>query len=619
MNIVKILWDKVKKRLPILSAGILMMLVLAGCSAGATIDAALMLNKDLSGTRQINITISNNVFDQYFQRSIEELNVLIEENCPQGMTWNYSEDGEVKQYNMEIAFASPEEYRGKISSILGEEPEQLEIIVPDSVWANGIRVEESFSNRDLLEWLKNLLVDNGFVDASNADMIFADGTVTMVYNDQTYNTNNKINVNQVEYVTIDAIRIATSVNDLNHYDRKVMIQIPQASMDKKGEEIKAYLEGMVPAGASGEWSGSETMLFTVTENNLDASRLAYFNKALFGSQACTVTELDVSEYYSPFTFASSLSEHIDLSGFLADGSDGFMVTYEFLPGDFSVYSTADGTTPGSAGRKSEDGYMVLAENWCGGEPIDFSALIQKKYFVQKLTVKTDKRNNGDWERISSFTLESIPNTEEQNAIIEALKIRGETEITEDENFSQGAYTIVITQIGKPEDICENSKLLFDSAGTMLYARDREFWKINKQEAFTEEIFFGDLLDNVTKNFEIDYTAKIGRFANMQYCSADSAEMERGMLHMVCNDSLVDVVYVGNKVDVIAVLFWILIALGVLNLFFLLVKAGILKKKPKKAPVSETVQEQVSCFCEKCGTRREAGTKFCEKCGYKFEE
>lgn len=391
MNIGRILWDKIKKRLPILSMGILLMLVLAGCSAGATIDATLTLNKDLSGTRQINITISNNVFEQYFQRNIEELNVLIQENCPQGMTWNYSEDGEVKQYNMEIAFASPEEYREKISSILGEEPEQLEIIAPDSVWADGIRVEESFSNRDLLEWLKNLLVDNGFVDASNANMIFADGTVTMIYNDQTYNTNNKINVNQIEYVTIDAIRITTKVNDLNHYDRKVMIQIPQASMDKKGEEIKAYLEGMVPSGASGEWSGSDTMLFTVTENNMDASRLEYFNKALFGSQNCTVSELDVSEYYSPFTFVSSLSEHIDLSGFLTDESNGFMVTYEFQPGDFSIYSTADGTTPASAGRKSEDGYMVLAENWCSGEPLDFSALIQKKYFVQKLTVKTDKK------------------------------------------------------------------------------------------------------------------------------------------------------------------------------------------------------------------------------------
>lgn len=619
MNIGRILWDKVKKRLPILSVGILMMLVMAGCSAGATIDATLMLNKDLSGTRQINITISNNVFEQYFQRSIEELNVLIEESCPQGMTWNYSEDGEVKQYNMEIAFASPEEYREKISSVLGEEPEQLEIIAPDSVWANGIRVEESFSNRDLLEWLKNLLVDNGFVDASNANMIFADGTVMVIYNDQTYNTNNKINVNQVEYVTIDAIRITTRVNDLNHYDRKVVIQIPQASMDKKGEEIKAYLEGMVPAGASGEWSGSETMLFTVTENNMDVSRLEYFNKALFGSQDCTVTELDVSEYYSPFTFVSSLSEHIDLSDFLADGSHSFMVTYEFQPGEFSVYSTADGTTPASAGRKSEDGYMVLAENWCRGEPIDFSALIQKKYFVQKLTVKTDKKHNGDWERISSFTLESIPDAEEQNAIIEALKIRGETEITVDEDFSQNAYTIVFTQTGKPEDICENSKLLFGRAGTIFYARDREFWKINKQEAFTENIFFGDLLDNVTKNFEIDYTAKIGMFANMQYCSADSAEMESGMLHMACNDSCVDVVYVGNKVDVIAVLFWILIVLGVLNLTILLVKAGIFKKKPKMVPVSETVQEQVSSFCEKCGTRRDAGTRFCEKCGYKFEE
>lgn len=416
----------------------------------------------------------------------------------------------------------------------------------------------------------------------------------------------------------------------------------------------------MPVGASGEWSESESdaTLFTIAEGNMDVFWMADFNKDLFGSQNCTVTSLDVSQYSSPFTFDRSLSEHIDLSGFWADDSSNFRVIYAFQPGDFSVYGTVDGITPGSTGWESEDGYIVLSENQYRGEPMDFSALIQNAYFVQELTITTDRKLNGDWERTSSFTLAAMPDEEEQNAIVQALKVRSGVETTEEEiaqnpdetierNASEqdtaeqdisdqkgsesrvkieissevpdDAYTVIITQTGNPEGISESSELLFGRADTILYARDRAFWKVNKQETFTEKVFFGDLLDNTAKDFSIDYTAKIGMFANMQYCSDDSAEMENGKLHIVCKESRVDVVYVGSKVDIVAVLFWILIAFGVLNILILLVKSGVFQKIPKAIPASDTVRKPVAGFCEKCGTQREAGAKFCEKCGYKFEE
>ena len=290
--------------------------------------------------------------------------------------------------------------------------------------------------------------------------------------------------------------------------------------------------------------------------------------------------------------------------------------------------------------------------------MDFSALIQNAYFVQGLTITTARKLNGDWERISSFTLTAMPNEEQQNAIVQALKVRGGVETTEEEisqnpdetieqnaseqdaaeqdisdqkesesrvkieisgEISDDAYTVTITQTGDPEGLSESSKLLFGRADTILYARDRAFWKVNKQEAFTEKVSFGDLLDNTAKDFSIDYTAKIGMLANMQYCSDDSAEMENGKLHIVCKGSRVDVIYVGSKVDIVAVLFWILVVLGVVNILILLVKSGVFQKIPKAIPASHTVQKQVAGFCEKCGTQREAGAKFCEKCGYKFEE
>ena len=56
--------NKMRNRLPILCGAVLLMFLLAGCSAGSTIDANLVINKDLSGVRQMNIAISEDVFQR---------------------------------------------------------------------------------------------------------------------------------------------------------------------------------------------------------------------------------------------------------------------------------------------------------------------------------------------------------------------------------------------------------------------------------------------------------------------------------------------------------------------------------------------------------------------------
>nr|WP_300848642.1 zinc ribbon domain-containing protein [uncultured Acetatifactor sp.] len=619
--------NKMRNRLPILCGAVLLMFLLAGCSAGSTIDANLVINKDLSGVRQMNIAISEDVFQEYFTGSIEDLNALIAQNCPQGMTWTYSEEGGVRQYNMEIAFSSPEEYREKVTSILGSEPEQLEIAAPDTVWASGISVAESFTNQDLLKWMRDLLVGNGFVPEEQAGMIFSDGTTNVVYGDQTYRTGSRINVSEVEYVTIDSMQIMTQVNDLGNYSRQVVIQIPASSMNKKGEEIKAFMDGVVPASATGTWEESEERtIFTVSAQQMDPAGLAAFNTAVFVSPECTVDSVDVSSYFSPFTFGTHLTEHIDLSGYLAGDYSSFHVSYEILMAeDYQAYSSSDGISQDYGGWLSEEsGYYVLGEGWCNGQPMDYSILIQKNYKVQELSVETARHLGGDLTRTSSFALEKVPTDAEQQAMVQAVEAKagivatpedavpesadevsgedtGETdaaspedaetpgeeeeepevaEVTISGELVEDAFQVVISQKGSPEAISRSTEPLFDGAGTLSYAVDREFWKVKKQEAFTENLSFGNFLDQVTEDFRILYTVKLGMFRDMQYCSDEEALMEGGTLSMETDRARVSVTYVGTKLDLLAILFWVLVALGVLNLLITLVKAGLFKKLPK---------------------------------------
>lgn len=669
--------EKIMHRVAIVCGALFMIFLMTGCSAGSTIDTTLVINGDLSGTRQMNITISDSVFQEYFTGNIEDFNALMDGACPEGMTWNYSEENGVKQYDMEIAFSSPEDYKTKVENILGVESVDLTIAAPDTVWASGISVEESFNDKQLLKWMEDLLVNNGFVSSSNADMIFSVGTVCVVYGNETYSTGSMISVSQVDYVSVDAIHILTQINELGNYGRRVVVQIPASSMEKKGDEIKAYMDSVVPKGAKGEWSeGDGCTLFTVSADSLTAEQLEAFNRSVFDSENCSVTAADMSENSAPFTFDELLTEHIDLTGYLAGNYSSIRVAYAIKKADsYYAYESRDGISKGYTGQPWEQysGYDLYSDSYYYDSFVDFSTLIQKAYRVKELEVKTDRTLGGDWKRTLTFSLEKTPDEEEQAAMTEALEVRAgiagaeeqpaesesaagaetgtETDAEEPEKkadvkvsdkTSDDVYSVTITQKGSGEELEESSRLLFDVKTSVFYACDREFWKVKKQEAFTETLSFGNMLEYVTDDFQVNYTAKLGLFADMQYCTADSAEVKGGKLHATFSNNRVNITYVGSKIDVIAILFWIFLAVGVISLLVLLVKLGVFRKKEKPAAPAEasvvntetapaeqsTVKEEaaeakeektVSKFCEKCGTPRPEGAKFCEKCGSKFED
>lgn len=660
------LTQKIMRRLMLVCGTIMIILMMAGCSAGSTIDTTLEINKDLSGVRKMNITISNDVFQQYFTGSIEDLNVLIGEACPQEMSWSYSDNGGVKRYDMEIAFSSPEDYKTKVENILGGDSVELAIAAPDSVWASGISVKESFTDQQLLKWMEDVLVDNGFVSKDNAGMIFSNGTVEVVYGDSTYSAGSRISVDRVEYVSINSIDILTKVNELGDYSRIVVFRIPAASMAKKGDEIKAYMNAVVPGTAAGEWSEEEGVtIFTVTSDGLTREGLETFDNALFDSVECKVAEKDVSGAFSPFTFGRHLAEHIDFTSYICNGA--VRVRYGVWQGDpYQVYNSPDGIVQSYMGNEWTEysGYNLYSEGYNYDYSQDFSLLIRKVYMVDELSVETDRTFGGNWKRSFVFTLDRVPAEEEQAAILDTLNARagiveeesdadaGSAEKTEETKarvevsakVSDDAYTIEITQKGSGQELDRSSAELFGSSSTTFYACDREFWKVKKQEAFEENIYFGDMLENVTEDFRIHYTAKLGLFAKMQYCSDSKAELSGSSLHAEITSNRVSITYAGSRIDVAAIFFWLFMAAGIVSLLVLLVRLGVFKKKEKpaaEAPVKETVGEETPVsetsakaaetqenaaaastvptpkFCEKCGAPREEGAKFCEKCGTKF--
>ena len=696
------IYQIVKNRFVVICSAVLMMLVLAGCNAGSTVDTTLVLEKDLSGVRQMTIVIDDSVFSQYFNGTIEDINALMSTSCPQELTWNYSEAGGTKQYVFELAFSSLGDYKEKVAAILGYEPE-ITISTPDSVWASGISVTENFKDTDLLQWMRDMLVDNGFVDSSNAGNIFSSGTLNVSYNDSTYRSNSSsINVSEVEYVALDDIHILTDINGWNNYSRRVVFRIPSHSMELKGDAIKEYLNGLVPADAKSEWGEDEgETIFTVSVSNVTAEKLASFDLTVFDSENASVVRTDVSENFSPFTFGEYLIETLDLRKF-ATGEYWAQIHYTYQVRaaiSYTATQSYDGLRPGSEGTESAlfSGYKVLVDSYANDydESEEFHVLTQRSYSVKEMDVETDQGWGSKWERTIHFVFETVPSEDDINAIVtrmEALAGIGgadsdaessqAAEVKISQNTKEDVFTLTVEQKGSLEEIKISSGQIFGYEGELAYARDREFWKVKRQEAFTESISFGNLLDNVSSDFKINYTADMGMLSSMQYCSSDTAEMDGSKLKVTFNSTRVNVTYVGTEINLLAILFWVFIAVGVICLcvFILKLVMFISKSKPaapkptaqaapvaeavptaQTAPVAEAAQESQavqaiptvqapvqtvsqeeeqkteqpvqseeqeaeqpepassSRFCEKCGAPREPGAKFCEKCGARFED
>ena len=295
---------RIFKRSSLICLFALCLLLMTGCSAGSTIGTTLTINSDFSGNRQMNIVIADSVFNDYFNGTIDDLNAAIGEACPAEMTWQYAEDNGVKTYTVNLDFSSVEDYKAKVTAVLGREPE-ITISAPESVWAAGLYVEEDFNSEELLGWLQNALVEKGYVSEENAGMIFSSGETQVVYGVDTYSTNSQIYVDQLEYVSIDSIAVYTDIHGLDEFDRSVVFKIPAYSMERKGEEITDYMNAAAEGKFEGSWETLEdgTGVFTATAKSMTGEQLNAFDSQVFPSQNTYIEADNNGAAASPFVFS----------------------------------------------------------------------------------------------------------------------------------------------------------------------------------------------------------------------------------------------------------------------------------------------------------------------------
>lgn len=643
---------------------------LTACGVGSTIETKLNINDDLSGNRVMELVIDQSVFNEYFAGTKEDLGKIIAENCPSELVWECDETTDNMIYNFTLDFSTPEEYQKKVLSILGVDAEKtVTLYKGDSVWANGVYVEENFRSTDLLEWLKKAIVNASFVSASNSSNIFQDGNNIVIFAGEEYNSPANIFIDKIEYLDITSIDIFTDVSQYDAYTKTIELSIPEGTMMKKGEEVKKWLKNMLPVGAQGTWEqkGSDSV-YKVTKTDMSAEEMATFLQEYFGSEDCTVLQTEIEEGMSPFSFNISLNETIDFQSFIVGeglfntkvnyfvkGQSGYMggARLEELP-----YLAESGTV-----IEEHPGYQHITEEYGDGIVRNYSSFYQKIFWLSEVAIHSSIGILGNMEREIVFGFSEEPEEEYKTKILDKInnleigydeigteqEIRVEEHVEENEinteenekeevkhrwnvevndEIRDNIYKVTVKQKGNREEIRKSSAALFGYEGDMFMAEKYAFWKWKYAIAFYDNFNLGNFVDFIDEDASVTYDAITGLGSDISYCNIEDAKIDGNRISLSENrktdwneisldkdiTSGVDIICYGRKLNLWACAFYLFITIFVVSLLLLLKKIEVLEKVAVFVKGRKNKQKTETPNLTK--TVQDDEPLFCTKCGAK---
>lgn len=660
---------KFVKKLSILLILVLAATMFTACSAGSTVDTVLTLNADGSGQRVMTIAISDSVFNDYFNGTTDDINAVAEELCPEDMTWEYSENDGVKTYTATVEFSSMDDYQQKVDNILGYETD-IEYSSSDTVWANGVYLQESFSSLDLLDWMKNALVEREFVSSSNAGYIFSSGSNEIVWGGESYSAGSNLYLETVEEVTIDNIQFCTQMNDTDDYSRSVAFYVNTASMEGKESQIKEFMDEHLPEGAIGEWSSDEVdSIYTVSGANYTLEGLNTFDQTLFDNDASKVTLQTVSDRVYPFSKDVVLEETIDFSAYFSANSYTSRTFSGVDTENYSVFNKYDSSY--SYIQPNEDGVADWTQDSYDAVST-YTMCFRQVYPVMAVDVTTKLPVVGDKiTRTTVYTLSAQLPKEMRDEVEERILIYAgvkepqveavaDTEVvtaTESDTEEVLSYAdvsvsfkdkgentlITIQEKGTAEELQNTDNLMYDGYyNTVEFTQEGSMFSVKRDFAFEEYVYLNQFMYDKTDDCTMTYIVKLGsgiKYNSIYYNDmsdedwstaltnelgygnrTSNKKLDGGTVAQTYSGDSFNFAITGKRTNVVALVIYIVLAVVIVAVVLLiLIKKGVFKKKG--TPQSGTPQPGAPTpVAQPTETNAAAGVVpgfiFCPQCGEK---
>lgn len=374
-----------------------------------TIDTRLEIDSNFDGERVMSALIDKNTLDAIFDGDVSKLQTMIENYCPVEMSCRASaEDDGSAVIEMSVPFASYDEYKNKIGSIL-KEAENVNPAVyyeySNNLFKSGYTIEEKFCSADLFYWLTGALKTE-FSSLKDEDLsnLYTNGKTELVFNGQTVETDSYISYTTMASHGFKSMHAYTTINEDETLTASVELTISRENKETIGE-LDAIMEKTASSGISmmtKRTSDDITYVYSFDAISL-SNYISHMNTILHTDN--TVFEITTEQDDTQTLKAKQyIHQYLDASYFvdysIADAGVSYSVT---LPGKLS-FDSCDGDggyitdTDFTSDEKTTT--AVVTMNPSDEVTIGFGTDIS----LEKIDVRTKVYNDHKLERNISFYL-----------------------------------------------------------------------------------------------------------------------------------------------------------------------------------------------------------------------
>lgn len=423
------------------------LLLLCGC--GVNLTSTVKLNKDFSGTRVMSCTFSSRDFNTYFKGSKKDLNQLIKESCPEALTYTSSSKDGNDTYTFRLRFSSLNDYKKKVSDLLNFSPE-ITYEYGDSPFVSGLIYKENFTSKDLMTWLYTALYEGKYIDKDSSSDLWDLKSTEISFLGKTYETKDKINIDEISYVSLSSIDIDTKTKESGKLARTIRFHIPQKTLDQNAGKIRSYFTGNDITWEN--TSDGKTLCISFDANNF--SDLAQKTRAVLHSKNSFGTYSSTCSKNNPFTLNINYKESLDVSHFIQENQK-IPVTYTF------------------------DGKQILKDSMKQKE-INFTSSVTQP--ISTYEIATVWNTSKDIRRKVSFSFEKAVTDHQLSVIKKQFKGQTIRSVTLDGNKN---VTLSFVQKGSVTDCNKDFSSLFKNS--MMESQEHFSFAGGKKVTFSDKI------------------------------------------------------------------------------------------------------------------------------------
>lgn len=577
------------------------LLAFTGCSeVTVNVENLLVLNKSFAGERIVTCSFGK-TYEQDEEKK-EIITKMVKEACPGELVYEEVINESGYNYIFKLSFASKQEYRTKIKSIIGRDIMPV-LETPNSEIAKGWSYSEDFDGMELIGWLEEEILAKGYKDIK---LIFE--SVSNVVNfegDIVSSQSSELDIFEVEGYPVNGVSIETTNNKNGSYDRRITLSVPQTTYDQMGGKLNTILQARTDPEfvSSGGWlQRGKYQEYEVIYKGINLKALKRLTAMFLDCESEDIYYGDENQSSTPLAEQLVFEENINTRMFIAQEDKAVSFSYKYSLPLKTTYGQGTVFEKGVWERKGEwiDGVYTLE---CDGGVFDIRIPDGMQYTITGIDVALVSKGENSFVRTFDFLYDRKKGEEGRDYAYTFLKNQGVN--VSKEKDDRGLFCR-ITQAGTANEISNELGDIFGGGNFLTYEKQTSAMAVVTDITVKDSVNIGYLLVGQNAEVPFSYTVTSTGGENLNGISAENRAVRESAKVNKVQDGKYEAAMVGgeNEITYVATVPYIegvvtyclissamLVLAAVLILFFYRKTKKINEKERKQMLLEQKIEEK----------------------------